>query len=90
MDYQNYDFDEEIIKIVRNLQRNYNAVFPWMVTLWLELGRAEGSVRRDMARLARQGRLIRVGGYNARRGYRVGLIKKIVFPEWGKQNAKVA
>lgn len=86
MDYSNYNFDDEIVKITKRLQRDYKRVFPYMVMTRLDLARAEGSLRRDMARLAREGRLERVGGFNTRRGYCVPTLKlkPVEFAKWEK------
>lgn len=77
MDYNNFDWDTEIIRVVRMLQRHYTRVYPWMLTPQFDLIRVEGSFRRDMSRLAREGRLIRVGGEGSRRGYRVPTCAKV-------------
>jgi hypothetical protein len=37
----------------------------------LPYNRAEGSLRRDMLAMYEQGRIVRVGGHGARRGYRL-------------------
>lgn len=62
-------FYQDVVRIVRKLQRNYERVFPWMVAIHLDFYRAEQTMRKDMAYLARRGDLIRIGGPRARRGY---------------------
>ena len=49
----------------------HRPVFPWEVQGRLPIPRAEGSLRRDMYYLYMTGRLVRVGGNDARQGYRV-------------------
>ncbi len=64
--------DEMVIEIVRQLQRRFRrGVLPRMAQPWLpeEYWRGEQAIRKRMARLATEGRLKRVGGENARRGY---------------------
>lgn len=78
MDWLNYSFDDDIVKCVTELQRTYGRVFPYMVVSRLQLRRAEGTLRRDMLRLAQCGRLERIGGYHARQGYRVVPVVKVV------------
>lgn len=63
------EIETDIIRLVARLERNYKRVYPFMLQPWLEYYRAEQTLRRDMARLARQGLLVRVGGAGARRGY---------------------
>jgi hypothetical protein len=67
--YRQADLETDIVRIVRQLQRNYKHVFPWMVAAHLPIYRAEATLRRDMAGLAKSGQLVRVGGESARRGY---------------------
>lgn len=62
-------FYADLIRIVAKLQRSYKRVYPWMVALHLPFYRAEQTIRKDMAYLARRGDLIRPGGPGARRGY---------------------
>lgn len=88
-DWDNFNWDDEIVEQVRVLQRTYQRVYPWMILNWLPLARVEGSVRRDMAKLWRLGRLERVGGARARRGYRVPkraqLMVKYQIKKWGEE-----
>lgn len=66
--------EADIVRIVRQVQRGSRGergVFPRMVQPRLDYYRAEQTLRRDMMRLVDQGVLIRVGGRNARRGYKV-------------------
>lgn len=63
--------DNVIIDVVRRLQRTYTGVFPWQVQMWLPFGISEGYTRKTMVRLWQEGRLHRIGGDGARRGYRV-------------------
>lgn len=62
--------DDEIIEVVGRIQRRQQlGVYPFQVQAHLSEYRAEGSLRRDMARLWYEGRLYRVGGPRSRRGY---------------------
>lgn len=62
----------EIEKAVGHLQRDLRkGVLPREVMCRLPYGRAEGSLRRDMLAMYEQGRLVRLGGYGARQGYRL-------------------
>lgn len=64
------ELDSTICAMVRKLERrSRRGVFPFMVMPWLPVYRCEQSLRRDMNRLAERGRLVRVGGPEARRGY---------------------
>ena len=64
------DLDGQICKLVRKLERSYGrGIYPFMVQAWLDMPRCEQSLRRDMQRMARTGKLVRVGGGAARRGY---------------------
>ena len=66
--YGDEELDQEIIEVVRELQRTCFRVYPWMVSVHLRtVIRPERTLRRDMSRLARLGRLERVG---VRKGYR--------------------
>ncbi|MEM6280548.1 MAG: hypothetical protein AAF787_00025 [Chloroflexota bacterium] len=68
-----HDIEHRIIRTVYRLQRSYDRVYPWMMTAHIDdIERHEASYRRYMSDLAQRGILIRVGGENARRGYRVG------------------
>lgn len=59
---------EAVALAQRDLRRG---VLPRDVQPRLPYGRAEGSLRRDMLNMTRTGMLVRVGGYGARRGYRL-------------------
>lgn len=70
-DYMTLVYDE-IEAVVRQSQRDLRrGVLPKDVRLRLPYLRAEGSLRRDMALMQVTGRLVRVGGKDARRGYRL-------------------
>jgi len=65
-------FDDLIITAVSRLQRTYkNGVFPFQVQSKLPVVASEGYIRRNMERMWRDGKLIRLGGYGSRRGYLV-------------------
>lgn len=55
-----------IVNMVGRLSERHDRVWPWMVGAQLEFYRCEQTLRRDMARMARQGKLRRVG---IRKGY---------------------
>lgn len=58
----------------------WDAVMPFEVQRRLPFDRAEGSLRRDMLAMYHGGRLVRVGGEGARRGYRQPtLMEKLAF-----------
>lgn len=61
----------QILQIVSRLQRSYAGVYPYMVCAWLDepYYRHESTVRRWMVRLANDGKLVRVDGPGARKGY---------------------
>lgn len=62
----------EIERAVKTAQRDLRrVVLPRDVQARLPYSRAEASLRRDMITMYQQGRLIRLGGYGARRGYRL-------------------
>lgn len=62
----------QIETAVRSAERNLGrGVFPVDVMPRLPYARAEGSLRRDMASMWRHGQLVRIGGEDARQGYRV-------------------
>lgn len=70
-DYMAMVYDE-ILKAVVKAQRDLRrGVLPRDVQARLPYSRAEGSLRRDMLAMYECGLLVRVGGYGARRGYRV-------------------
>lgn len=63
---------EQIEMAVQRAQRDLRrGVLPRDVQARLPYRRAEGSLRRDMVGMYRAGRLVRVGGGGARRGYRL-------------------
>lgn len=73
-------WEQIILKVIQLLERNSaRSVFPRMVAARIEadygLYRAEQTLRRDMSRMASQGKLYRVGGRNARRGYVVAKVR---------------
>lgn len=57
-----------VTRAQRDLRRG---VLPRDIQSRLPYSRAEGSLRRDMMAMHHHGRLIRIGGAGARRGYRV-------------------
>ena len=62
----------EIERAMKAAQRDLRrGVLPRDVQARLPYSRAEGSLRRDMIQMYRMGRLIRLGGYGARQGYRL-------------------
>lgn len=62
----------EIERAVREARRDLRrGVLPKDVQPRLPYGRAEGSLRRDMLHMYQSGRLVRLGGEGARRGYRM-------------------
>ena len=66
--------DDVIVELVGRLQRsNRSGVFPWQVMYYVPFEISEGYARKTMTRLWQEGRLSRVGGTNARRGYRVAV-----------------
>lgn len=63
---------EEIEGAVRAVQRDLRrGALAYHVQARLPYARHVGSVRRDMLNMERLGMLVRVGGMNARRGYRL-------------------
>ncbi len=63
---------EQIEAVVWVTQRELGrGVMPKEVKSRLAYGRVEGSLRRDMLEMSLGGRLVRLGGVGARRGYRV-------------------
>lgn len=80
----NEQISEAIIRIVRERQRNVPAergVLPRTVQCFLDEYRAEQTLRRDMARLAEMGRLVRIGTAGSRRGYRVERERSVIAAE---------
>lgn len=70
-DYMSMIYDD-IARVVVQAQRDLRrGVLPRDVQARLPYARAEGSLRRDMLKMYEGGKLIRVGGNGARRGYRV-------------------
>ena len=56
------EVDEDIVRIVHQMTRNgYGKIYPLHIQAWLDVDRSERQLRRDMARLAREGRLKRLG-----------------------------
>ena len=56
------EMEREILKIMTRLARDgYKTVYPRQVQAWLDSERSERQLRRDMARMAREGRLRRLG-----------------------------
>jgi len=80
-DYMTQVYDE-IEGVVRQLQRDLRrGVLPKDVRMRLSYLRAEGSLRRDMALMRTTGRLVRVGGKDARRGYRLPTtVERLAWP----------
>lgn len=66
-------YEIKLIRIVRRLSASYERVYPkdLVAEIMAEFGyyRCEQTVRKDLRKLAESGRLIRVGGFNARKGY---------------------
>lgn len=76
------ELEHEIIKAVGRLQRNLQiterrGVFPWQVSAQLDVYRCEQSLRKDMMKLVNDGKLIRIGGAECRRGYKLRPERKI-------------
>ncbi len=58
---------EQVIQTtVATLSKYHARVWPWMIGAHLEFYRAEQTLRRDMSRMAREGKLVRIG---QRKGY---------------------
>ncbi|GIK66223.1 MAG: hypothetical protein BroJett018_40170 [Chloroflexota bacterium] len=56
------EMDKEILRIMLRLARDgFKTVYPRQVQAWLDTERSERQLRRDMARMAREGRLRRFG-----------------------------
>ncbi len=54
--------DKEILHIMDRLaHKGYKTVYPRQVQAWMDNERSERQLRRDMARMAREGRLRRLG-----------------------------
>jgi len=71
------EIEAAMIKAQRDLRRG---VLPRDVQARLPYNRAEGSLRRDMLAMYEAGWLVRVGGYGARRGYRLpSRMEKLAF-----------
>lgn len=60
------EIEQTIIRTVYDLSRSHTRVWPWMVGAQLDFYRCEQTLRRDMSRLAKEGRLMRIG---QRKGY---------------------
>lgn len=65
---------ERHLSVTRRTERG---VFPWSLEAWLDVPRCEQQLRKDMRKLARQGKLERIGGFGARRGYRMSRYGKM-------------
>ncbi|MEQ9027550.1 MAG: hypothetical protein RLP44_02445 [Aggregatilineales bacterium] len=64
--------DGLILQIVKGKQRRVrHGVLPWMLQAHLEMEIHESTLRRRMRNLWLDGKLERVGGATARRGYKV-------------------
>lgn len=77
----NYLLELQIIKAVGRLQRDLQTtddlgVFPWQVSSRLDIYRCEQSLRKDMMKLVNSGKLIRIGGEDCRRGYKLAPPKR--------------
>jgi hypothetical protein len=72
------EIEKALSKAQRDLRRG---VLPRDVQARLPYARAEGSLRRDMLAMYQAGRLVRVGGLGARRGYR--LPSRVERVAWG-------
>ncbi len=73
-----YETIETIVK--KNQRHLMRGIQPKDVVSRLPYRRAEGSVRRDMLDMCRNGLLVRVGGGAARQGYRVPtLVERVCF-----------
>ena len=71
------EIETAMIKAQRDLRRG---VLPRDVQARLPYNRAEGSLRRDMGQMWAAGRLVRIGGYGARQGYRLpSRMEKLAF-----------
>lgn len=69
--------EEAVAKVVRDLQRG---ALPRDIQPRLPVDRAEGSLRRDCLAMYAAGRLVRVAGHGARRGYRLpSRMEKLAF-----------
>ncbi len=56
------EIEQEIIRAMSRLARDgYKTVYPRQVQAWLDVERSDRQLRRDMARMAREGRLRRLG-----------------------------
>lgn len=81
-----YPLDDNILSAVRQLQRYLGGgVLPRHVQAWLPLSASEWCIRRYMIRLAKTGKLVRVGGWGARQGYRLPTaVERIAFQLTGR------
>lgn len=71
------EIEAALVKAQRDLRRG---VLPRDVQARLPYNRAEGSLRRDMLAMYEAGRIVRVGGYGARQGYRLpSRMEKLAF-----------
>ncbi|KKK95552.1 hypothetical protein LCGC14_2671640 [marine sediment metagenome] len=55
-----------IVDVVGRLSERHERIWPWMVGAQLDFYRCEQTLRRDMSRMARTGKLARIG---IRKGY---------------------
>lgn len=65
---------EQILEVVRQRQRHiprHLGLLPKTVAAWLDTPLCEQRIRAEMAHMAADGLLWRIGGTGARRGYRV-------------------
>lgn len=62
-------FYMDLVQLIRQLERTYKRVFPYMLVPHLEIYRCEQTLRKDLSYLAGRGALVRIGGPRARRGY---------------------
>lgn len=60
-----------IIDTVMRLQTNHRGVMPHQVQAFAGISLSERRWRAHMERLAQEGLLVRVGGQNAKKGYRL-------------------
>lgn len=75
----------DILQVMKQLERTYTTVYPWMIQSRLPYYRAEQSLRRDMVTLYLEGRLIRVGGLGSRKGYRLpNVVERVAFESIGR------
>jgi len=94
-------WEDNIIEVVKRRQRDVKyGVLPKTVQIGLPFGVAEQTVRRYMAGMWQRGRLFRIGGTGARRGYRClrageqviegGLVDLLRANPWGLTTDRIA